>query len=340
MLKIGLIQAYTTSSEKFNFSPIGLCLRAIGRELRTVIFRFSDHELDQAYDQASKYFPDLFHHEFIHLSLNQQEKKHQARSLENKLFELRKAVTQGAYDLAVLLDIDIASKQGFITEEYLAEICAEKAPHTELVISGKDLPPSVVSAADLVTNMAIEKIPVPANNAPYGAAEVEVITGNGKGKTTYALGKAFLASCTGLPCLMVQFIKSPMRYGEIIASDRLPNFFVKTMGKGFIFGKGSDEEKKHRKAAKQAWEQFARELASGRYRYIILDEINIATYYDLLQGSDVARTIRHLPPNVKLILTGRNAHPDVVKAATTVIEMQEIKHPFQKGIKARKGIEF
>ena len=340
MLKKGLIQAYTTPSNEFNFAPIGLCLRAAGRGLRSVIFRFSNQGTVQAYNQATSYFPQYLHSALIDVWANRSKIRHTESGHSAALSQVRKTVVQGLYDLVVLLDVDVVLASGIVSEQDLIEICQNKGPQSELILSGKYLPKSVLSIADLVTNMDVQPIKGDLIENLPRASQAEIITGNGKGKTTYALGKAFLTSCSGLPCLMLQFIKSPMRYGEIIAASQLPHFVVKTMGKGFIYGTADHEKDKHIDAARQAWEEFKMQLASGKYRLIILDEINIATSYNLLEATEVARALRDRPPGVNLLLTGRNAHPDVVKMATTVIEMQEVKHPFHKGIKARKGIEF
>ncbi|MGH9869682.1 MAG: cob(I)yrinic acid a,c-diamide adenosyltransferase [Candidatus Polarisedimenticolia bacterium] len=171
---------------------------------------------------------------------------------------------------------------------------------------------------------------------------VVVNTGNGKGKTTAALGTAMRAVGHGHKVLMVQFVKGPWTSGEQLLAPRLaPGFeFVKT-GKGFfkIMGDRLPEEE-HKEAARLGFE-FAREkVLSGGYDLVILDEINNAIADGLLPVEPLLELIDAKPAEMHLILTGRNAHPDVLKRAHLVTEMVEIKHPYREGILAQKGIDF
>jgi cob(I)alamin adenosyltransferase len=169
-----------------------------------------------------------------------------------------------------------------------------------------------------------------------------VNTGNGKGKTTAALGTALRACGYGHRVLMVQFVKGPWTSGEQLVAPRLaPEFeFVKT-GRGFfkIMGDRLPEEE-HKEAARLGFE-FAREkVLSGLYQLVILDEINNAVADGLLPVEPLLELLDSKPSSLHLILTGRNAHPEVVRRAHLVTEMVEVKHPFQKGMLARKGIDF
>jgi cob(I)alamin adenosyltransferase len=169
-----------------------------------------------------------------------------------------------------------------------------------------------------------------------------VNTGNGKGKTTAALGTALRACGYGHRVLMVQFVKGPWTSGEQLVAPRLaPEFeFVKT-GRGFfkIMGDRLPEEE-HKEAARLGFE-FAREkVLSGHYQLVILDEINNAVADGLLPVEPLLELLDSKPSSLHLILTGRNAHPEVVRRAHLVTEMVEVKHPFQKGMLARKGIDF
>ena len=140
--------------------------------------------------------------------------------------------------------------------------------------------------------------------------------------------------------LIIQFIKSPKAYGEVKAIKKLPHLKMKTMGEGFLSKRGSESDEKHREAAGQAWEECLREVFSLEYGLVVLDEINVATHYGLVDPERVMQLLSGKPEKVHFILSGRNAHPEVVKAAGSIVEMKEIKHPYKKGIKARKGIEF
>ncbi len=171
---------------------------------------------------------------------------------------------------------------------------------------------------------------------------VIVYTGNGKGKTTAALGMAFRAIGRGWRVLMVQFMKGTWHYAEIDTAQRLaPDFEIVPMGKGFF--KILDDhftEEEHRQAARAAL-QFAREkMLSGDYDLLILDEINTAVSTGLLALDDVKQFLDVRPSDFNIVLTGRGAPPELIDRADLVTEMVEIKHPYQKGLFAQKGIDF
>lgn len=168
-----------------------------------------------------------------------------------------------------------------------------------------------------------------------------VFTGNGKGKTTAALGMAMRAWGQGMKVLVLQFIKGGWKYGELKAAEKLgPAFEMRQVGEGFIKGSGEEGLKAHRAAAQEALVQARRAVQEEEYDMIILDEINYAVNYGLVDLPDVLDLIRSKPPRLHLVLTGRNAAGDVVELADLVTEMREVKHPFAAGIPAQKGIEF
>lgn len=167
-----------------------------------------------------------------------------------------------------------------------------------------------------------------------------VHTGPGKGKTTAALGLGFRAVGSGLRVMMVQFIKGSWHYGELDSAAELgENFQIRPMGKGFL-KLGGTPDPEHLEAAGAAW-KFAREaLFSGRYDMIILDEINYAIGYGLVPLETVMEALREKPEDVHVVLTGRSAPAEVIELADLVTEMREVKHPYQKGIDAQRGIEY
>jgi len=171
---------------------------------------------------------------------------------------------------------------------------------------------------------------------------IMVNTGNGKGKTTAALGTALRACGYGHKVLMIQFVKGPWKSGEQVAAARLaPEFELVKTGKGFfrIMGDRLPEEE-HKEAARLGLE-FAREkIVSGAYDLVILDEINNAVADGLLPVEAVLEVLDARPYETHVILTGRNAHPRVLERAHLVTEMTEVKHPYQQGILAQKGIDF
>jgi len=168
---------------------------------------------------------------------------------------------------------------------------------------------------------------------------VQVYTGNGKGKTTAALGLAFRAVGRELRVCMIQFVKGCDPCGEHLAAHRLaPYFTIVQMGhKGWLGREAPGPE-----AVRMAREAFAmaREAAvGGRYDLVILDEINMAVSHGLVSVDELLTLIREKGEMVELVLTGRNAAPEVVAAADLVTEMREVKHYFKAGVRARIGIE-
>jgi len=168
-----------------------------------------------------------------------------------------------------------------------------------------------------------------------------VFTGDGKGKTTAAMGQALRAVGQGLRVLMLQFIKGTWDYGELKSIKRLdPDFKIKPLGKGFIRSKSKLNEKEALENITQSWEQARNEILSDKYDMVILDEINYVIDFGLLPVEEILALLEKRPEGQHIVLTGRNAHKSLVEVADLVTEMVEIKHQYSKGIKAQKGIEF
>jgi cob(I)alamin adenosyltransferase len=167
---------------------------------------------------------------------------------------------------------------------------------------------------------------------------VIVNTGNGKGKTTAALGTAFRALGHGKKVCVVQFLKGQGRYGERVMAEKLENLDWFICGKGFIFKKENIEE--DRQVALEGF-QLAKELVgSDRYDLIILDEITYLPLYDFLEVEKIVELIQSKPKRLSIIITGRDAHPRLIEIADTVSVIESAKHAYEQGIKAQKGIEF
>jgi cob(I)alamin adenosyltransferase len=168
---------------------------------------------------------------------------------------------------------------------------------------------------------------------------VHVYTGNGKGKTTAALGLAFRAAGRGLRTYIAQFLKGQPT-GELEAAKKLaPLIRLEPFGReGFITVKeGPDDEDISRARAGLA--RALEAMLSGEYRIVVLDEVNTAVHFKILPEADVLDLIDRRPATVELVLTGRYAPPSFIDRADLVTEMTEIKHYFDKGVKAREGIE-
>jgi cob(I)alamin adenosyltransferase len=171
---------------------------------------------------------------------------------------------------------------------------------------------------------------------------VIVYTGKGKGKTTAALGIVLRSVGHGYKVGMIQFIKGEWYYGELSSSKRLePEFEMIAAGKGFVGIIDDDHSiEVHQKAAQEAVALARDRLSSGIYDIMILDEINYAMKLNLISVQDVLDIIRKRPKKTSLVLTGNYAPDEVIAIADLVTEMREVKHPYQSGIKAKKGIDY
>ena len=169
-----------------------------------------------------------------------------------------------------------------------------------------------------------------------------VYTGKGKGKTTAALGIALRAVGYGKKICMIQFIKGSWHYGEMHSSKRLePEFEIIAIGRGFVgIIDDTTPKEEHENIAKEAIKISIEKIQSGKYDIVILDEINYAINLDLVKVEDVLNLIKSKPPGLDLVLTGNYAKDEIIELADLVTEMKEVKHPFQRGIKAKKGIDF
>ncbi|HUU37087.1 MAG TPA: cob(I)yrinic acid a,c-diamide adenosyltransferase [Candidatus Desulfaltia sp.] len=168
---------------------------------------------------------------------------------------------------------------------------------------------------------------------------IQVYTGNGKGKTTAALGLALRAAGCGLRSYIGQFLKG-QAYGELAAVRKLaPSITIKQFGrKGFVHvTENPDEEDIQR--ARTGLEKCRRAMLSGRYALVILDEVNVALHFRLLSVKDVLGLLNQKPADVEVILTGRYAPPALLRRADLVTEMKEKKHYYARGVRARTGIE-
>jgi cob(I)alamin adenosyltransferase len=168
-----------------------------------------------------------------------------------------------------------------------------------------------------------------------------VHTGNGKGKTTCALGLMMRAAGQGLRCCMIQFMKSRSdRYGEHVSAEKL-GIEVHTMGDGFTWDTKNPEQ--DQKTARETWNLCSEKLSSGDYDLLVFDELVYVLSYGMLPVEDVLQEIaaaRETQPALHIVVTGRDAPKGLIEAADLVTEMTEIKHPFQAGIRAQRGIEF
>ena len=169
--------------------------------------------------------------------------------------------------------------------------------------------------------------------------QVQVYTGNGKGKTTAALGLAFRACGRGMKVCMIQFMKGGGPYGEHLAAEKLaPNLTIIPTGReGWVNRDNPDPE--DRRLALDALAKGKDALTSGSYDLVILDEANGAVGFGLLTAEELLEVIALRPNGVELVLTGRNADQRIIEAADLVTEMREIKHYYKAGVPARVGIE-
>jgi len=166
-----------------------------------------------------------------------------------------------------------------------------------------------------------------------------VNTGDGKGKTTAALGVAFRALGNGFKVFMVQYIKGKWKTGERKMADRLaPDLEIRPMGDGFTWDTKNPEQ--DIATTLRIWEVSKQAIASGRYDIVILDEINVVMKLGYLDPAPVVEFLKARDPRQHVILTGRGAPPSVIEAADLVSEIVPIKHPYKSGVRAQRGIDF
>jgi len=177
-------------------------------------------------------------------------------------------------------------------------------------------------------------------NSPLGKGYVQVYTGNGKGKTTAALGLAFRAMGCGLKTYIGQFMKG-QHYSELDAAKMVPEFItIEQYGKNTFTKIKTPPDTEDINLAKNGILKARAAMLSGKYDIVVLDEINTAHFFHLVTLDEVLDFVTHKPDGVELVFTGRYVPPELIEAANLVTEMKELKHYFENGTKSRKGIEF
>jgi len=164
-----------------------------------------------------------------------------------------------------------------------------------------------------------------------------VYTGQGKGKTTAALGIVFRALGRGMRVAVVQFIKGKWRTGERQFAETIPGLTFLVMGRGFTWE--SDDLSKDKEAAAEAWSETRKLVERGEHDVIVLDEITYAINYGFLPVQEVLEVLEDRPSHVHVVVTGRNAPERLVEIADLVTEMRCVKHPYERGIPAQQGID-
>jgi cob(I)alamin adenosyltransferase len=167
---------------------------------------------------------------------------------------------------------------------------------------------------------------------------VIVHTGDGKGKTTAAIGTAFRAVGVGFKVKMIQFIKGSWDYGELHTAEKLENFEIVPMGEGFTWE--TKDRERDTEIADKTWSACSEAIEKGDHDMLIFDEINVALSLGYLEVDKVVEALKSKPDDMHVILTGRGAPQALIDAADLVTEMKEIKHPFHSGIYAQRGIEY
>ena len=177
------------------------------------------------------------------------------------------------------------------------------------------------------------------SSQPFDRGLVEIFTGNGKGKTTAALGVALRALGHNLRVHIIYFMKGSFPYSEQQALAQLPNISFSSFGQDY-FVDPANVKPEEKEEARKGLEKAREVIHSGNYDLVILDEINVAVGWKLLEVDEVLELIKNKPKNVELILTGRYADPTLIDSADLVTEMVNIKHPYDRGIEARGGIDY
>ncbi len=168
---------------------------------------------------------------------------------------------------------------------------------------------------------------------------VAVFTGNGKGKTTAALGLVFRALGHGHRICVIQFIKGSWKYGELETAKKFPDLLdFHVMGRGFTWK--SDDLEKDKKVALEAWDFAAKIIEENNHDMVILDELTYLPHYKIIDEEKILSVLRGKPQEMHVVITGRYASEQLMECADLVTEMKECKHPYTSGIKGQKGFEF
>ncbi|MGQ9665132.1 MAG: cob(I)yrinic acid a,c-diamide adenosyltransferase [bacterium] len=168
---------------------------------------------------------------------------------------------------------------------------------------------------------------------------IQIYTGNGKGKTTAALGLGLRAIGHGKKVIMIQFMKGKINYGELRSAKLLKNFKIEQYGRPDFVDKDNPSEV-DRKLAMEGFHRAKQVIAGRKYDIVILDELNVAVDYDLIPIKSVLGLFKKVPKKMEVIVTGRYMPEEFREWADLISEVCEVKHYFQKGVKARKGIEY
>jgi len=168
---------------------------------------------------------------------------------------------------------------------------------------------------------------------------VQVYTGDGKGKTTAALGQALRAAGHGQKVIVIQFMKGQINYGELRAVENVPGLEIEQYGLPTFVERGNPSQE-DKELARKGVERAREILCDATHDMVVLDEINVAVDYGLVGLDELIGLIEARPPEMELVLTGRYVAEKIIELADLVTEMKEIKHHYQKGIQAREGIEY
>ena len=200
----------------------------------------------------------------------------------------------------------------------------------------------LVSPAEITTLIAVPATEVKLAEKNENKGLTIVYTGNGKGKTTAALGICVRAAGYRKKIKILQFVKGSWKYGELEGIKLLKDFVdMEQVGEGFV---GIIDDNKafevHQKAARKGLEHARQVIFSGEYDIVVLDELNVAVDLGLVEADAVLELVKSKPEALHLVITGRNARPELIEIADLVTEMKEIKHPYQKGVLAQRAIDW
>jgi cob(I)alamin adenosyltransferase len=200
----------------------------------------------------------------------------------------------------------------------------------------------LVSPTEIITLMAVPATEVKLAEKNQDKGLTIVYTGNGKGKTTAALGMCVRAAGYRKKIKILQFVKGSWKYGELEGIKLLKDFVdMEQVGEGFV---GIIDDNKafevHQKAAREGLEHARQVIFSGEYDIVVLDELNVAVDLGLVDADAVLALVKSKPEALHLVITGRNARPELIEIADLVTEMKEIKHPYQKGVLAQRAIDW
>jgi len=347
----GLLIVNTGDGKGKTTAALGVMLRAAGRGMRVGMLQFVKYMADHGeHRTARRLGVEILAFGSARTVDGDDEAGDEALAIAGWA-HCETVIASGEFDVLILDELTLPMARGWLDTPVVIAALAGRPKGTHIVVTGRHAPSVLIDAADLVTDMRLIKHPLPAGEAPVlhepaPAAPARdarhglliVNTGNGKGKSTAALGLLVRAAGDDMAVQMFQFIKSAeTRYGEHVAARQL-GIEIVPLGDGFTWLSSNIDE--DRALAEQGWARVRAVVEDGQADVLILDELTYCLTYGWLNEEEVLATLRARPAWMHIVVTGRDATPALIALADIVTDMHLVRHPYrEQGIGAQPGIE-